>query len=383
MTSKKTLPTEIILLIATYMPLEDQESLVQVIPGIENLFTIEHYMTPRDNEGNTILHLYAQHLPFDLPAHLNIDDNDFLAASIDADPHVQNNYGATPLIYAAGGDYVDVVTHYLPGRPPDLQLMQQILDKDPTGINIRADENKTALHYAINGDHEESVALLLTVPGIDVNCRDDWHNETPMLRALDLEHRVEEIIESLLNHPDMDLRLADDNGNTPLMRAAAGFSLEGLIRQMLRRNDCYVNATNRDGRTALHIAVDYGLYENVEVLLTHDGIEYDRPDNNGTTPFMEARGNSDIMNLFFARGEIDINHRDRDGRTVLSHVAENGSVESAQILIDHGARLDINDNDGYLPIDRAAESSDVDMVDYLGAMGIDCGCAGPRTQNKT
>ncbi|KAL4940055.1 hypothetical protein BDV06DRAFT_197586 [Aspergillus oleicola] len=82
--------------------------------------------------------------------------------------------------------------------------MRLLLEKDPTGINPTDWCNETAPLYVINGGYIDSVALLLQQRGIDVNIR-GRNNETPIVRALHCERRVDEIIELLLNHPDTGL----------------------------------------------------------------------------------------------------------------------------------------------------------------------------------
>jgi ankyrin repeat protein len=113
----------------------------------------------------------------------------------------------------------------------DLHRVIQFLDADPALIRVPSHDGWTLLHMASYFGHADIVHLLLS-RGADVNERS-----------------------------------ANDLNNTPLHSALAGRRF--AIAQLLVEHETDVNASNRRGWTALHLAASAGNLDMVKYLMQH------------------------------------------------------------------------------------------------------------------
>lgn len=120
------------------------------------------------------------------------------------------------------------------------------------------------------------------------------------------------------------------------------------------------------GETPLHWAAKAGDQRMVSLLLQKDVLP-DLQDYRGRTPLSRAaeRGHSLVVGALLALPKADPDCKDAWGRTPLSLAAENWHRETVTILLDHGASVDIHDNEGQIPlwwfINNAAKRSEMDQ----------------------
>jgi ankyrin repeat protein len=69
----------------------------------------------------------------------------------------------------------------------------------------------------------------------------------------------------------------------------------------------------------------------------------------------------ELVKMVYDLGATDVNATDESGATALHAAARRGSKEIIQFLVDHGAKLDVNTNFGWTPLDAARG-----YRDYLG-----------------
>jgi len=73
-----------------------------------------------------------------------------------------------------------------------------------------------------------------------------------------------------------------------------------------------------------------------------------------------------MMTAITLEGRININYRDREGKTALHHAAELSSLEKATLLVENGANLEARDNEEQTPLLLASwQTNSIDMVSYL------------------
>ncbi|KAL2813998.1 ankyrin repeat-containing domain protein [Aspergillus granulosus] len=228
-----TLPTEIILHIATYLAPLDQETLIWTFSHLARLFTSRQFESTDEN-GDTILHLQARthrRGPRAVPdARKGACFSALITSNQGSSLHPQNHAGVTPLMSAT--------------RAHNLQFMRLLLAKDPEGVNITDKKGETALWHAIFASHIDGVALLLQQPLTDVNHRmlvHDymWEDEdievTPLIWALGHGLGAYKLISLFLAHPAIDLACVDGDGWNPLMLAVIGDGDDDRVHQILER----------------------------------------------------------------------------------------------------------------------------------------------------
>ncbi|XP_035268343.1 cyclin-dependent kinase 4 inhibitor C [Anguilla anguilla] len=124
--------------------------------------------------------------------------------------------------------------------------------------------------------------------------------------------------------------MADPSGANRLTSASARGDLTEL--QVFLQNGADVNERNEFGRTALQVM---------------------------------KLGNPAIA-LALLQAKADPNVRDPvGGLTVLHDAARDGYADTLQVLVNHGADVNIQDNEGNLPLHLAAREGNLDVVELL------------------
>ncbi|MCF7806301.1 MAG: ankyrin repeat domain-containing protein [Simkaniaceae bacterium] len=150
----------------------------------------------------------------------------------------------------------------------------------------------------------------------------------------------------------------NDRGETPLYVAAERDHLD-LVRFLLSKG-AKVNTKDRDGNTVIHAAARKG--GPIMEALIRAGADPDAMNKDGRTPLSLATGvgHLDSVNLLLSKG-AKVNTKDRDGNTAL-HVVVSRGGPIMEALIRAGADRDAMNKDGDTPLHLAAKG------DYLPAM---------------
>ena len=159
-----------------------------------------------------------------------------------------------------------------------------------------------------------------------------------------------------------------------LLAAAVRMQLPEAVRLLLAQGA--EMTTDSDGRPLLHTAILMNNPEIVELLLEH-GADVKERDDNGETPFLLNAGgycNEAIATALLKFG-ADINERTSDGGGVLhiglySFEAEKDS-QWFDFLLNHGADLEMEDNEGITPFAFAMQFEKLSLMDYLLSRGVD------------
>ena len=264
--------------------------------------------------------------------------------------------------------------------------LKDIIDallKHDVDINAVDKERRTALHEARTAE----IALKLIHEGAETNVRDNagrlpLHEAAkkglkdvmePLLkRGVDInavdkdgrtalhEARTAEIALKLI-HEGAETNVRDNAGRLPLHEAAKK-GLKDVMEPLLKRG-VDINAVDKEGRTALHEART----TEIALKLIHEGAETNIRDNAGRFPLHEAanRGNEGEVEQLVKLG-VDINVVDKEGRTALHYAAQlwHGCRVTMK-LINAGAKVDVEDNSGWTPLELAERRDIQDIVKIL------------------
>jgi hypothetical protein len=133
-------------------------------------------------------------------------------------------------------------------------------------------------------------------------------------------------------------------GPSPLHVAAEQGNLMEITRLIEEGED--VNIRDMAGRTPLHYAVGEQQVDAVKLLLSNGAVPDIKDDEYQVTPLHWAAGsgNIDIVKLLAPRVK-DIDARNKDGQTAAEIAYIDHEEEILRILIEYGAKLDINEQE--------------------------------------
>ncbi|XP_057319530.1 KN motif and ankyrin repeat domain-containing protein 1-like isoform X2 [Microplitis mediator] len=132
-----------------------------------------------------------------------------------------------------------------------------------------------------------------------------------------------------------------------------------------------VNMVDTNGNTAMHYSVSHGNYDVVSILLDSKVCDINKPNAAGYTPVMltalvdikNSTHASVITRLFQL---ADVNTRAKiHGQTALMLAVSHGRTDMTRLLLDAGAAVNIQDEDGSSALMCAAEHGHVDIVKLL------------------
>jgi ankyrin repeat protein len=145
----------------------------------------------------------------------------------------------------------------------------------------------------------------------------------------------------------------DRGGRTPLMQAAINKRID--IMKLLLDSGARTDLQDKNGWSVLYFAVQVRSAEGIKLLVSHGPtVDLDQGDKGGRTPLMQAAINQriDIMKLLLDSGaEPDI--QDRRRWSALHFAAQEQSADGIELLVSHGATIDIADSDGNTPLSTA------------------------------
>ncbi len=316
--------------------------------------------------------LHATTAEGDAPIHLAAKrasvDGVKLLLSCGVDPNLETNSGDTAVHRAA---FIG-----------SIETAEALLDRD-ANIAARNNMRETVLHACLRGTAHYGMVSFLLRYGVPIHGA-DLEGRTPLHEAA---RRGYESIVKLLVNEGADLKLKNHKGWTPLEDAAASgqativevllehhgmvrspkvdILLKGAhIRMAISKQDkpkakrqlgdpqIYVNTSNQHGRTALHNAAKYGRIEIAKALLERG-----------------ASVNAKIEYPEYALWGMSCGHTldnfECECITALHYAARNGHVEIVNILLNHGANLNVAGPLNRTPLLLAAESGHLSVVKLL------------------
>lgn len=270
-----------------------------------------------------------------------------------ADVDHTDSTGETALHKAARGGRDDCVT---------------LLFDRGANVNHLDSAGKTPLNLAMESQHDSTVGFLLLqrgylgLPESVTQCASD--GQTPLYLAAS-EGRVHSC--EALVHAGANIN-AGKGRRTPLMEAA--LSGHEIVVILLIFENANLNARDCNGETALLYAVISRKLAICQILLDAGAtINFRTPE----APLLSAcRSNQEeILNLLIQHGaEVDV--QDLNGLTPLHHAAQNGSQTACEVLLSANASVDLAatiDSELYTPRRLAKRCGNTDIVRLLESKG--------------
>jgi uncharacterized protein len=233
----------------------------------------------------------------------------------------------------------------------DREAVRDLLKKH-ADVNLPDADGTTPLEWAVYADDLETARLLLAA-GANAKIANRY-GVTPL--SLAATNRNAAMAEALLN-AGADANAKLPGGDTMLMTAARTGNAE--IVRMLLEHGADVNAKGEAyGETALVWAAQENHAEAAQVLIAHGA------DVNGPTNPLERS-----KDRFGLEGVLTI--LPHGSWTPLMYAARQGSLETARLLVDKGASVNLKDPDGSTALVIAIINSHYDTAAMLTEKGAD------------
>ncbi len=195
--------------------------------------------------------------------------------------------------------------------------------------------NEQLLQATQRADKQAVLALLQQGANINVT---DAQGRTPVMIAT-YQHNTD-MVKTLLQ-AGADVNIRDNNKANPLLHSAAMGWLDILRLAIDAHAD--TTLTNRFGGISIIPASERGHVEIVRELLTRTNINVNHVNNLGWTALLEAiilsngdKAHQQIVQLLVDHG-ADVNLADNDGVTPLQHARQRGFTEIERILLQANA----------------------------------------------
>nr|XP_055163560.1 protein phosphatase 1 regulatory inhibitor subunit 16B isoform X2 [Nyctereutes procyonoides] len=172
----------------------------------------------------------------------------------------------------------------------------------------------------------------------------------------------EEIVKLLLSH-GANVNAKDNELWTPL-HAAATCGHINLVK-ILVQYGADLLAVNSDGNMPYDLCEDEPTLDVIETCMAYQGITQEKINEMRAAP--EQQMIADI-HCMIAAGQ-DLDWIDAQGATLLHIAGANGYLRAAELLLDHGVRVDVKDWDGWEPLHAAAFWGQMQMAELLVSHG--------------
>ncbi|WP_340012950.1 ankyrin repeat domain-containing protein [Paenibacillus sp. FSL K6-1318] len=216
------------------------------------------------------------------------------------------------------------------GCVPEMRNDSNVEEKAMTS----ADEQ---LFKAVEDSDTERIEQMIQA-GANINAQDQNGRTAAMIATYNNDLTSAKV----LIEAGADVNIQDNMKNNPFLYAGAEGDLD--ILKLTIKAGAEPAITNRYGGTALIPASEHGYVDVVKELLTQTSVDVDHVNQLGWTALLEAiilnDGNvqqQETIQLLIEHG-ADVNIPDRDGVSPLSHAKNKGFKEIEEILVGAGAR---------------------------------------------
>ena len=245
-------------------------------------------------------------------------------------------------------------------------ICQRLLDKR-VPLDAKDLDDQTALDWAIKGDDERTINILLK------GGKNYTRQETANLQSLHFSARTGDIgMIKEFHKQGSSLEARDDKGQTVLFHAVKG-KQHAVIEWLTGKGQANVQAVDKQGLTALHVAAQVSDVKSAEILLEHNA-NVNALSSHNLTPLhcIPHSEGARVLILLHEKG-ADINAFDKDKNRIVHKAASRGDSASLlfKVASDLGADLKVPGAQGNTPAHHAADSGSKIILGLLNQKEVD------------
>lgn len=198
-----------------------------------------------------------------------------------------------------------------------------------------------------------------------INRQRDENGNTPLLLAAANGHLS--MVQNLIENANVSLITKNNFGSTALLLAAANGHIP-VVQYLLENTDSKITEKNYYGDTALLLAAAYGHIPMTVYLLENTDAKITEQNQNGSTPLLAAAayGHVPMVKYLLENTASHISERSHSGYTALLIAASYGHIALLKYLLEHtDSHISERSNSGSTALLLAAYHGHIGMVDYL------------------
>ena len=323
-----------------------------------------------DTNGQTPLHIAVEMLATNVKKAERIVK--LLLSRKEIDVNLLDRSSRTPLHLAVGqkGDKSQILT-----------ITKELLKFKNIKVNVPDKDGKTVLHYAIcccwpvTEKKKHLLDLILKQRDIYVNMK-DMHGRTPLHYCVYKCEGKTDLLKKLLSKRDINVNLKDATGFSAIHYAAMKNSSKNNLKFLIESGKIDSSDINVSGgkccETALHKAVLTSKEEVVTYLLRNKEIDVNKRDKDGKTPLHVVceKGKSDrFLQLLLDVEDVEVNLKDYAFKTPLHYAASRSKNSVAlKLLTEHrNIKLNLVDRAGKTALHYCSMIKVPDMIKVLFA----------------
>ena len=281
-------------------------------------------------------------------------------------PKFESAYTCPPLFLAAANGNLDILS-YLFEQGANVNASSSSEETDSWFVPSKFDDYlpiwRTPLIVALINGHNDAFTFLID-KGADVNLQD--HVGYTALHHAVQSKNFDAV--SCLVHNGADINLFTSiNKQTPLMLACRSHNMDAI--NFLLNKGAEVNLQDKDGKSALHFASS-----NIWYWLIQNLADVNMCDNHNCTPLMQASRKSDVKKVaMLIENGAKVDLQDGNGNTALHHAVLNSydsheytpEICCALKLLTAKASIHLCNSQGWTPLLLASENCIKSVVEIL------------------
>lgn len=318
---------------------------------VDKLLLLNPDMLSEVRYGETAMHAAAE------KGYLVVVDR--LCLETDIEPDLTSEVGRTPLSLAAENGHHKVVQRLVSSGK---------VDPDSKAVSTFY-QGRTPLSWAAGSGQTITVGHLLATDQVDVDSTtisEPYFGRTPLMWAAERGHTS--VVELLLRQGMAKPGLEDGDGRTALSWAALN-GHGSVVKLLLQTNESRPEKRDRGCKQRpVDLAYNNKHEEVVRLLVKHPELDFKDNEKRTSLSHEAEHGNVGLVKVLLDCG-ADPNSKSEEDWTPLTYAAEKGRSEVAKLLLESRADQEIQCADGRTPLSYASEGGHEEMVQLLLTRG--------------